>query len=446
MIHEVKFRLTLDNWPSDPGSILFKASQTRFIRVITAGKILKLHLASHNDVSDYMKPECLQELQSAGLTLITSPETRAECTVVARGVDKHIREKSDHEIIAETSASNNVKIEEIFRVPNTPIIKFRCSSPTEANKLLKSGINLFFFVIPSSNLERARFLKIQQCFRCYGYDHTTHKCQKQQICSKCAVTGHFHKSCSSTSLRCCNCAGDHEAVSRHCPIRISHFEDAKQKAIHSSSFPPLNPVNPQPPSLNPPQKTNNTYAQALLPTPSSHPFPALDLDRPTKIKISQIIQIARSRFPIIDHDFQNRLNEGFTANSLPTVTIPASWHHPTTTPSPPILTPHARDPRLKPRSTSPERPSPPVAASPPETTSKASTSTQAEHNPRSKTRRNTTRRCSPDEERSRRGTRGRNDQPSHDDSRDNSLPSRFPKEVISAFSKAYEHRDDPVSD
>lgn len=65
------------------------------------------------------------------------------------------------------------------------------------------------------------YKSITRCFKCQDFGHTTTRCTRRQICSKCG-NNHHKSECKETTLRCVNCtkSGDnneHSADSRDCP-------------------------------------------------------------------------------------------------------------------------------------------------------------------------------------------------------------------------------------
>jgi hypothetical protein len=55
-----------------------------------------------------------------------------------------------------------------------------------------------------------------QCYNCQELGHKAHSCKKDQVCAKCAKTGHSHKDCQIRVPKCIPCGGPHESYSRNC--------------------------------------------------------------------------------------------------------------------------------------------------------------------------------------------------------------------------------------
>lgn len=97
---------------------------------------------------------------------------------------------------------------------------------------------------------------LRQCYKCFQFNHSAKVCRNEQKCSLCSGP-HFYKECNVKEIKCCNCGGEHLAISRDCPIKIKKIEERKNKNTYSQSlqvdnnnFPPL-PTKPSPSQLQP---------------------------------------------------------------------------------------------------------------------------------------------------------------------------------------------------
>lgn len=113
---------------------------------------------------------------------------------------------------------------------------------------------------------------LMQCFRCLKFRHSAKVCRNEQVCSKCSGN-HSYKDCSSEILKCCNCQGDHLAISRFCPVKQALYEKhknvylAKQYAtVVSKEFPPLQRLQNRPDHSI---QKNQIKSQALIDNPNS---------------------------------------------------------------------------------------------------------------------------------------------------------------------------------
>lgn len=138
----------------------------------------------------------------------------------------------------------------------------------------------------------------QQCSNCQGHSHAAKDCQSTPLCGKCGYK-HLTHYCTSATVECANCHGEHVASSKKCPKWLQ----AEEKAHRSYRFPadedsgtqiptreiPTTAVTLLPPtSLRPgdqpsrPDNTRNKNPNTLLPSP--HPSQAASVKRRTSIK------------------------------------------------------------------------------------------------------------------------------------------------------------------
>jgi len=60
-----------------------------------------------------------------------------------------------------------------------------------------------------------------QCYKCQKLRHKAFSCTNQQVCMKCAETGHYHRECQATIPKCVPCKDPHELFSRNCQVLFS---------------------------------------------------------------------------------------------------------------------------------------------------------------------------------------------------------------------------------
>lgn len=63
-----------------------------------------------------------------------------------------------------------------------------------------------------------------RCYNCNHFGHTSHHCTAKQSCLKCSAHGHSIKDCTSDTIKCCNCNGNHLASDRDCPLFLNLFK------------------------------------------------------------------------------------------------------------------------------------------------------------------------------------------------------------------------------
>lgn len=76
---------------------------------------------------------------------------------------------------------------------------------------------------------------LQQCFKCFKFNHSAKICNGRQRCSICSGD-HLYKDCDKpTELCCANCSGPHLAISKLCPIKINKILEKKTKITYASA-------------------------------------------------------------------------------------------------------------------------------------------------------------------------------------------------------------------
>lgn len=75
---------------------------------------------------------------------------------------------------------------------------------------------------------------LQQCYRCFKFNHSAKVCNGKQRCSCCAGD-HKYTDCDKPDQLCCaNCGGSHVAVSKSCPIKIKKILEKRNKVTYAS--------------------------------------------------------------------------------------------------------------------------------------------------------------------------------------------------------------------
>ena len=102
---------------------------------------------------------------------------------------------------------------------NTLFVTFRTPTPPEKIKIgyYNEAVNLY---IPNP----------LRCFSCQEFGHSRKFCKKEPKCWKCGHEAHEGGECTSESLCCVNCKGDHFSSSKTCPVWILEKEIQRVKA------------------------------------------------------------------------------------------------------------------------------------------------------------------------------------------------------------------------
>lgn len=134
---------------------------------------------------------------------------------------------------------------------------------------------------------------LQQCFRCFKFNHSAKICNGKQRCSICGGE-HLYKECDKPTEICCvNCSGPHLAISRLCPIKVNKILEKKNKITYASAtmtkeqmtentqFPPLSPPKMKP--INNVNKSVNKPVHRPINKPVSVNNPVHNVNKPNDV-------------------------------------------------------------------------------------------------------------------------------------------------------------------
>ena len=176
-----------------------------------------------------------------------------------KGIDKEID-------IDDTHFFSNLKqqgISSVERLLNrtkqkTSIIRVTIENKSVEDQVLQRGIRIGY-----TNYRLTPEIRIMQCYNCQQVGHTAANCKHEAKCMKCGGN-HMSKDCSSSSLVCVNCRGNHAACSRLCP----YLKEAEQTKI-------VNTINKASGCL-PAQQAKSSYAQISAQVPAKQEKKLID--------------------------------------------------------------------------------------------------------------------------------------------------------------------------
>jgi len=233
----------------------------------------KVTVAKPEQLTPFLSAEGQRKLADNGFSPVPSPETKAKCTIVAKKIDRTILPRSCESISQEVAAKNGVTVLDVYKPPESRIVKIRFSAPEEAQRILSRGLMMFNTSVPSYNLEPECFIHLEQCLNCYRYGHNKHTCPHIQRCSRCAGEGHFFAKCKE-SIKCCNCEGSHVAVSGSCPTRKELLKAKRTELRENRNTAPTYATTAatQPIQTSTPRRPT-TSSRTTMPTlPQTHAF------------------------------------------------------------------------------------------------------------------------------------------------------------------------------
>ncbi|GFY08585.1 nucleic-acid-binding protein from transposon X-element [Trichonephila clavipes] len=170
--------------------------------------------------------------------------------VVIRGLPSN----TEPEDIKTEIEAEGFKVAKISQMKNyrtkapMPLFYLQIENGAEALKIY-DFTELFGTWIEVKPFERGN--KVNQCWRCQGWFHSSEVCHLPPRCVKCAGP-HSAKDCTldfNDTMKCANCLGAHAANWSRCP---KHPNDAKKKTQNKNKNGPNKPKNvPQPKKATP---------------------------------------------------------------------------------------------------------------------------------------------------------------------------------------------------
>lgn len=126
--------------------------------------------------------------------------------------------------------------------------------PTQTVAITFASIELPQFVYLESWRHEVKVYvpPVKQCLKCMKFGHIAKFCRNSVVCSICSQNHHY-KSCNvqQENAKCCNCGGNHIAISNQCPQKKLKIEESKIKSktimfsdlFKENTFPQLTKTN-----------------------------------------------------------------------------------------------------------------------------------------------------------------------------------------------------------
>lgn len=232
------------------------------IQRLNANKIAVV-FKQYNTANNFLNNSAFLEKHSMRAYI---PATQIEKTGIIRFVPANISNKdlytklnSIYEIIAVRRFTKKVGHE---RVPlQTVSITFLSNELPDDVQYDLFSYRVFKYVPP-----------LQQCFKCFKFNHSAKICNGKQRCSICSGE-HIYTQCDNPNeLKCANCSGQHLAISKLCPIKMSKLIE-KQNEIKNNTYANVTKTNipetneypplPMPQHQQPKQLVNNPPVQSV---------------------------------------------------------------------------------------------------------------------------------------------------------------------------------------
>ena len=137
-----------------------------FVYKVTETRRAFYLITNNTQLDKLLTNESKRNFDKEGLEIITPHEYVAARTVFVRGIDAHIRDKSDNEIIDNISQKQpDFKIERLIRLPSKRNIKLICKSTNIADNITSQGIQMFNQKFTPISLEKEIYASLQPYLR-----------------------------------------------------------------------------------------------------------------------------------------------------------------------------------------------------------------------------------------------------------------------------------------
>ena len=207
------------------------------------------YLITDNEQAELiLKDHVKQFWRENGLEVQTPLELVASRTVLVRGLEWCVAERSENDIKSKIEAGySDWQIERVIKIPNNDkAMKVICANVRTSDDILDKGMVLYNQRFSGRSFEREMYINITPCFKCYKYDHITKKCQTPEgykVCSEYSRQGHRFNECSSQIKKCLNCGQPHKTLAFKCPVRkesvkkkLGELKQRKQEKIPEATL------------------------------------------------------------------------------------------------------------------------------------------------------------------------------------------------------------------
>ncbi|KAI5698645.1 hypothetical protein M8J75_009871 [Diaphorina citri] len=144
------------------------------------------------------------------------PSLYMQRSAIIRDVDLDI----DDKMFMENVDTGNYKILNIRRLNRRSLMDGKVSYiPSRTIKIDFSGQDLPAFIyLWYTKLKCEPYMqRPMQCFSCYKFGHITKNCRSVKLCKSCFQPSGDEHQCDTTTIKCINCKGNHNANSKSCP-------------------------------------------------------------------------------------------------------------------------------------------------------------------------------------------------------------------------------------
>lgn len=254
-------------------------------KVELTGDTVLVFLGNKEQWDEFLTSHATDKLAELNLKVIPDQAHRARKTIFIPRLPSFICNAEPENIIDDINSNNpDLIVTHLHFVgnskrPELPKTNAKITFETVhmADVAFTNGFKIGKIDIEPDFFEYENYVEVQQCFKCFSYEHVSIKCKEsQQFCNKCSGPHHY-KACDSENIQCKNCQESHFSTAPFCSVRKEHINNLKeeknkaandQQQTHDAPLPKTNPweaksnetINAQFPPLN---KQNPTTSQSV---------------------------------------------------------------------------------------------------------------------------------------------------------------------------------------
>ena len=164
------------------------------VKKVHDGKGVFFAVANEEYLEKILADTSKETFKNEGFEIVPPIEYNSMKTVVIKHIDPMIDSYSDDYIVTSIHKLNAwATVESIYQIPSAiKILKIRFKNQQMVQTALDKGIIILHQSIPSWNIEKELFIRLNPCRNCYDYDHRQKECTKEK------------------NVRCTFCAGEHK--------------------------------------------------------------------------------------------------------------------------------------------------------------------------------------------------------------------------------------------
>ena len=253
-------------------------------------------IANYEELETLLVQDSTEKLRDMGLSVTPPASYKSQKTLFLPRVKSFLTNTSPDVLIHRINSANRGRFQatEVIVVLSSghkegwlKNLKVTFKTIEQAQEAFTNGFSIGDFNINSKSVFKEDFVEINQCYRCFSYEHFTNKCAAEHpSCSICAGSHNFKACPDKTKIKCFVCGGAHFAISASCPTRKENIKKIKESR----------PSNKQPPKNNNNSNNQNNNNNSNNPPPAnpslvnSNNFPNLPKSNPNNSPWSRVLK------------------------------------------------------------------------------------------------------------------------------------------------------------